>query len=278
MYQLSAFGDEISPRLETQLEVLQSENIRSLEIRGVENKNVLDLTNQELEEIRSRLENKGFTISAIGSPIGKVSIEEDFHKHMKLFRRAVEIAKKFSCNHIRIFSFYIPRGGKPEKFRTKVIQKLESMVELAEKDNVILLHENEREIYGDVPERCLDLLSTINSAHLRATFDPANFVACGVKPFQQAFPLLADYIKYVHIKDARFSDQAVVPAGEGDGEWRKLLTALKQCNFPGYFSLEPHLIFQGQYSGYSGEFLFRKAAKSFQRLLQELQWTESAGG
>jgi len=278
LYRLSAFGDEISPQLEIQLEVLERENIRSLEIRGVGNKNVLDLTDEELEEIRSRLESKGFTISAIASPLGKVSIEEDFHQHMKLFRRGLEIARKFSCNYIRIFSFYLPRGEKPEKYRRKVIQQLESMVELAEKENVILLHENEREIYGDLPERCLDLLSSINSANFRATFDPANFVACGVKPFQQAFPLLVDYIEYVHIKDARFSDQAVVPAGEGDAEWRKLLTALKQRNFPGFFSLEPHLIFQGQYGGYSGEFLFWKAAKSFQCLLQELPWVESAGG
>ncbi|MES9144012.1 TIM barrel protein, partial [Cutibacterium acnes] len=107
--------------------------------------------------------------------------------------------------------------------------------------DVILLHENEKEIYGDTAERCLDLLETLNCDYLKATFDPANFVQCDCETYPKAFEMLSPYIEYMHIKDANKNDHKVVPAGYGDGKVAEILKALKEKGFNGFVSLEPHL-------------------------------------
>ncbi|UOK59227.1 sugar phosphate isomerase/epimerase [Bacillus sp. OVS6] len=141
----------------------------------------------------------------------------------------------------------------------------------AEQSGIVLLHENEKEIYGDNAIRCLDILETINSPYLRMAFDPANFVQCGVKPYSEAYPLLKSYVEYVHIKDALFESGKVVPAGKGDGEVRELLQTLKTSGYDGFLSLEPHLAAAETFSGFSGPDLFKVAAKALKDLLQETE-------
>ena len=115
----------------------------------------------------------------------------------------------------------------------------------------MLAHENEKLIYGDTPERCADLITTIDSPALRATFDAANFVQCGIRPHTEGYELLRPYLEYVQIKDALTETGEVVPAGQGDGEIGETLAALTQDGFDGYLSLEPHLAAAGQFGGYS---------------------------
>jgi len=85
---------------------------------------------------------------------------------------------------------------------------------------------------------------------------------------------LRPYIAYVHVKDALSGSSRVVPAGEGDGEIRETLSALRASGFDGFFSLEPHLASSGAFSGFSGPELYRKAAGAFTELLREqgIQW------
>ena len=122
------------------------------------------------------------------------------------------------------------------------------MVETAKDYPVTLLHENEKDIYGDIARRCYDILSAINSPKLRATFDPANFVQCGERTYPEAYTLLKDYVEYIHIKDALYKDNSVVPAGQGDGCVKEIIDALKEDGFSGFLSLEPHL---GNFAGFS---------------------------
>ena len=72
-------------------------------------------------------------------------------------------------------------------------------------------------------------------------FDPANFVLCPQEVYPAAFELLADYIEYVHIKDALYQEDKVVPAGAGEGRVKDLLAALQKRDFHGFLSIEPHL-------------------------------------
>ncbi|MBM4020520.1 MAG: sugar phosphate isomerase/epimerase, partial [Planctomycetes bacterium] len=76
MIRLSGFADEIGPDLELQVRTLASEGLRFLELRGVWGKNVLDFTADERRRIEQRLGDAGVGVSAIGSPIGKVRIDE----------------------------------------------------------------------------------------------------------------------------------------------------------------------------------------------------------
>ncbi len=65
-----------------------------------------------------------------------------------------------------------------------------ALAEIAAGQGLVLAHENEKEIFGDTPGRCADLITSVNSPALRATFDAANFVQCGVRPFSEAYGLL----------------------------------------------------------------------------------------
>ena len=267
MVTLTGFADEISPDLNVQLDTLQALGIRYLEFRGVWDKNVLDLTADELATVKAELDRRGFKVSAIGSPIGKVSIDADFGQYRTRVQQAIDVALRMETPYVRVFSFYV---NDLDQDREEVMQRMQSMVDMAAAAGVTLLHENEKGIYGELPERCLDLHRTVRGKHLRATFDPANFVVAGVRPFADGYPLLQPFIEYYHIKDAIRSEGRVVPAGEGNGQIRELMAAARATGFTGFLSLEPHLMVAGRGSGFSGPELFSTAVKALRAILDDL--------
>jgi len=269
MWTLTGFADEISPELDEQVATLAAEEMRYLELRSVWGRNILDLSDEEVDRVKATLSAAGIGVSSIGSPIGKIGIADDFASHLDRFGRALEVAHRLEAPYIRIFSFFLPEEEDPAQYREEVLDRLQYIVHKTEGTGITLLHENEKHIYGDVPSRCLDLLSTINSPTLRAAWDPANFVQCGVRPHTDGYESLRPFIDYIHVKDARLVDGQVVPAGQGDGEMRETMRALKHSAFNGFFSLEPHLARAGVFSGFSGPDLFRFAVQSFKTLLQE---------
>ena len=266
---LSAFGDEIDNNLTTQLDVLASEGITALELRGAWGVNVLDLSSNQLQHVRELLHERGFHISAIGSPIGKSSLLEPRAFEQERLERALTIAELLDTRLIRIFSFYVQPESLDEA-RNEVIERLGLLVERAAQAGVSLLHENERGIYGESAIRCHDLLTTINSPALRMAFDPANFVQAAVRPMADAWPRLRDFVTHVHIKDAVFHDGSVRPAGQGDGDIPELLAALNARDYMGYLTLEPHLSMAGPAGGYSGEDGMRTAIHALNSLLVRL--------
>ena len=199
---------------------------------------------------------------------------EPFRPHLERFRLALRAADVMGAPYIRVFSFFIPDGQEPEQYREEVIDRLGIMAGEAEYSGVTLLHENEKDIYGDTPSRCLDILAGVGSPALRAAWDAANFVQCGVRPYGEGYASLRPYIEYVHVKDAISGSNTVVPAGDGDGQLPETLSALHASGFDGFFSLEPHLASAGTFSGFSGPELFRKAAEAFKALLrkQGIEW------
>ncbi len=269
MFKLSGFADEISPDLNEQLDTLLALGIEHLELRGVWGKNVLALTEQELATVQAGLAQRGIGVSAIGSPIGKIGINDPFEPHLEDLRRAIEIAERLETRYIRIFSFFVPEG-EADAYRDQVMVRMGAMLDAAAEHPVVLLHENERHIYGDIPRRCRDIHETFDSPQLRMTYDPANFVMCGVRPYTEGYPMLAEYIEYMHIKDGDMASQQVVPAGQGDGEVREILADLKRRGFDGFLSLEPHLAQAGTFSGFTGPDLFGVATKALRDLLDEI--------
>jgi sugar phosphate isomerase/epimerase len=275
MWTLTGLADEIDPELEVQLETLRELDISHLELRGVWGKNVSLLSDEEVERIGLALAHHGMRLSAIASPIGKIGVLDDFAPHLTTFHRIVRIAERLEAPYVRIFSFYIPAGDDPVRHRAAVLDRLHRIVDAAAGSSVELLHENERGIYGDTPARCHDLIAAIDSPRLRAIWDPANFVLCGVRPFTDGYELLRSAIAYVHVKDARRETGEVVPAGEGDGELRETIDALRDDGFDGFLSLEPHLKNAGPFGGFSGPDLFGVAARALIGLLAErrIAWT-----
>lgn len=130
---LSAFADEAAAGLDEQLEALEQENIRMIELRGVDGVNCSELGVEDAVRIHKKLEAHHVTLSALGSPYGKIGIRDSFDEHFDKFARSMEVCKVLECSRIRMFSFYIPQGEEPEKYRDEVFRRLERMVELARK-------------------------------------------------------------------------------------------------------------------------------------------------
>lgn len=267
---LSGFADEISADPAEQLAVLAAESITYLELRSAWSVNIADFTDEQVAVFRKVIGDAGVKVSAIGSPIGKIPIGAPFSPELERMRRVAQIAGEFGTPLVRVFSFFLPPGEPPERYREQVIDQMGQLARVAESEGVVLAHENEKEIYGDVPERCADIITSVASPALQATFDAANFVQCGVRPFTDAYPLIRPHLVYVQIKDARAADGEVTVAGAGDGEMRQTLTALRDSGFEGFMSLEPHLDLAGRSGGFSGPDKYRGAVQALKALLDDL--------
>ena len=267
---LSGFADEISPEPREQFAVLAAESITHLELRSAWSVNVADFTGEQLAGFRSMLDDAGVRVSAIGSPIGKIPVGAPLGPELDRMRRIAGTARELGTTIVRVFSFFIPSGEPPERHRQQVIDRMAALAAIAAEHGLILAHENEKEIYGDTADRCHDLIASVDSPALRATFDAANFVQCGVRPFTQAYHLLRPYLVYLQVKDALAATGQVVPAGHGDGQVRETLAALRDSGFAGFVSLEPHLAQAGRHGGFSGPDGFTRAAQALKSLLTEL--------
>ncbi|GBD35773.1 3-dehydroshikimate dehydratase [bacterium HR36] len=276
-FTLSAFADEISPDLNEQLDVLERCGIRHLELRSVWKTNVLDLTDEQVREVKRQLDARGFRLSAIGSPIGKVKITDPFEPHLQRFRRAVELCKVFETPNIRIFSYYPPDAGAEHTqasvdwrpYRAEILDRMQRKLEIAEQADVRLLHENEHRIYGDSPERVLDLLTALDHPQFRAVYDPANYVFCGYDPWE-AWLQTRDWTVHFHIKDWIRGEPHARPAGEGQGRIPDVLADAVQRGYRGFATLEPHLLGGGPTGGVTGPDLFPKAVAALRAILDRL--------
>ena len=237
---LSGFSDEIAPELDLQLTALQEWDVTHLELRAADGVNVSDFTPEKVREVKAKLEAAGISVSSIGSPLGKIGIQEDFAPHLDKLKRTLEIQKELGAPYVRMFSFYIPQDQNPADFREEVLDRLGRMVEEAKAWDSVLLHENEKDIYGDNASRCKELMDAFYGPHFQALFDFANFVQVGQETLP-AYELLKPYVTYVHVKDAQWGTGTVVPAGQGDGHVGEILADLIGGGWKGFLSLEPHL-------------------------------------
>ena len=242
---LSAFADEYSPKFDEQLEGLKKNGVGFIEIRGVDGTNVADLTDEQLHEVRAKLDAAGIGVSSIGSPIGKIKVYDEFEPHLEKLERCISAAKILGTPNIRMFSFYIPEGKTREECRPEVMRRLGVMLDIAKKAGVTLCHENEKGIYGDSPETCLDINDEFGG-EMKLIFDPANFIECGCEPFPHGYGLLGDRIYYMHIKDAT-AEKMIAPAGKGVGRIPEIIADLdKKRSGKIFLTVEPHLrVFAG---------------------------------
>lgn len=266
---LTGFSDEIGPDPQLQIDTLRAVDVRFLELRAVGGKGVLELSENETSAFKRALDSAGMGVSSIGSPIGKVQVRSDLDAHFARFRIAVERAQFFGARYVRVFSFY-HQGEEAVACRGEVVDFYHRMTEAADSADVVLLHENESHIYGDVPTRCVDLLEAVATPSLRAAFDPANFIQVGVDPLSEAWPLLKDHTTYFHIKDALADSRAVVPAGYGDGGLEDILRDAVRSGFSGFLSLEPHLKAEDSVHGGDGPERFVKAVTALRQVLQRI--------
>ena len=242
---LSAFSDEYADGFAEQLLAMREFGITHIELRHADKKNVSVLTADEVKEIKKMLDANGIGVSSIGSPLGKITLDGDMDAHLETARRVFETANTVGAKFVRMFSFYAPEGKEVTQMKGEVYDALEKLVLLARAHGVTLCHENEAKIYGDVPERCREIIDHFGG-ELKCVFDMGNFVHEGVDPYPAAYELLKKDIAYFHIKDA-LAAGAIVPPGKGEAKIREILAAHREYAKEDFFvSLEPHLqLFSG---------------------------------
>ncbi|HEV7167149.1 MAG TPA: sugar phosphate isomerase/epimerase family protein [Micrococcaceae bacterium] len=266
VWTLSGFGDEVDPDPAVQAAVLLALGAQHIEVRSAWGTNIVDLDTDQVRRLKELLDRQGLKVSAVASPIGKVAVSLPAEHEVERLRRVIAAAKVLQTRYIRIFSFYRAEGQAPADIRDAVIERMGLLAAEALREGMVLLHENEKDIYGDTPERVLDLLESVNSPALRAAWDNANFVQVGVKPFSEAYPMLRPYLEYLQVKDAIAATGEVVPAGRGDGELLETLTALRDDGYTGFASLEPHLASAHELGGFSGPTAFGQAARALRSM------------
>lgn len=236
-----AFADEASANIDEQIKAMKENRLDGLEIRNVDGVNIAEISDRKAKEVRKKLDNACLRVWTVGSPIGKIDIEkDDFALHTEKFKRTLELADILGAENVRLFSFFTPAENR-DSYRDKVIERLGTFCEIAKGSGITLCHENEKGIYGDTPERCLEIHKAL--PEMKAIFDPANYVQCGVDTLQ-AWELLKGYVKYLHIKDA-LADGSVVPAGKGIGNVKYILDDFKKLG-GNSVTVEPHLtVFAG---------------------------------
>lgn len=273
MFTLSAFADEIDPDPQKQIDVLRQCGIRHIELRSILGINVLDLTALQVRELKSLLDREGFRLSAIGSPIGKVVIDQPFAPHLHRFQRALELCRFFETPRLRIFSYYLTEGGDWDDWRREVLDRFWQKIELAQQAGVLLLHENEHRIYGEDPERVRDLMETVleqvDGPWLAAVYDPANYVFGGYDPWR-AWELTREWTGHLHIKDWVRGEKHGRLAGEGQGRIADVIADASSRGYDGFATLEPHLLGGDAKGGTTGPELFPKAAAAFQAILERV--------
>jgi sugar phosphate isomerase/epimerase len=271
MFILSAFADEISPDPQEQIDVLTRCGVRHIELRSIHKTNVLALTPLQVEEMKSLLDRHGFKVSAIGSPIGKVKIDEPFEPHLQRFERAIELCKVFSTANIRIFSYYPPGdahdwNGVSGEHVQEVFRRMEHKARRAEQAGVRLLHENEHRIYGDSPDRVAGLFARVPSPALRGVYDAANYVFCGYDPWE-GWQKTRAITAHFHIKDWKSGEAHGSLAGEGQGRWPEVIAEAVAAGYDGFATLEPHLLGGGPTGGVTGPELFPRAVEAIKAIL-----------
>lgn len=233
-FKLCAFADEADSSISGQLKALKENEIELIELRGVDGRNVADITADEARVLKKTFDSAGIKVWSVGSPIGKVDIKSPAAKEADRFKRVLETADILGAGGIRLFSFYNTDGS--SSCFDEICRRLDDMTTAAMGSGIDICHENEKGIYGAAAEHCFKLHSAI--PELKGVFDPANFVQCGEDTLL-AWELLKPFIKYAHIKDANDCGR-VVPPGEGMGHLPELLPRFAQCGIE-TLTLEPHL-------------------------------------
>jgi sugar phosphate isomerase/epimerase len=227
-----------------QLKVVKELGMEYICLRAADGKGVAEYTVEEIKEsILPRLQAAGVKVSSLGSPIGKIDIDDEaaYEKQLAQLDTLCQICNLLDCKYIRMFSFWMLNKN-PDEWKDVVLKKLRGFADIAAKYGVILIHENEKDIYGDTGERCKVILDELASPNFKAAFDFANFVQCGENTVE-CWEMLKEHVAYIHIKDAVAGKNENVVCGTGDGQIPALLAkAIKEEGYEGFLTLEPHLV------------------------------------
>ena len=255
---IAAITDEFSPDLASALAPMREIGMSGAELRVVSGRNILDLTDDELDRARDLAQSQGFQVMSIASPLLKCvlpnapPVDERFQhdvfasKHTfadqpRLTDRAFSIAQKMGAKIVRVFSYW--RTAAPEKCFDAIVKALGDLAEKAARENLIVGLENEHACNIATAAETARVLAAIAHPNLKVVWDPANAFVAGENPFPSGYRLLPpDRIVHVHCKDCSLDGTKPEwgPLGTRSIDWKGQIAALMADGYTGYLSLETH--------------------------------------
>lgn len=239
---LAGIADEAGASIERQIEAHRELGWRYIEIRNVDEKNLIDVDEAKFNQIAEKLDEAGIRVCCLASQIANWArkISGDFTLDVEELKRAIPRMHRLGTKYIRIMSYPNDNWSKSD-WRKEAVKRLKKLARIAEDGQVILIHENCEGWGGQGPEEALDIIKAVNSPNLRFLLDTGN------KPHGSGSPWdicqkVRDYILHVHIKEykGKEADQFVFP-GEGDCQVEKIIEDLLSSGYKGGFSIEPHM-------------------------------------
>jgi sugar phosphate isomerase/epimerase len=255
---IGAITDEFSPDLEVALEAMQEIGMSGAELRMISGKNIMDLSDGELDGVGEQVAARGFKVISIASPLFKCLLPDSppvdsrfqhdvfaakhtFEDQPRLAERAFFIAEKFGVRIIRVFSFW--RTVRPEACLDDVLRELGGLAEKAAEHGLIIGLENEHACNIATGAETRSALDCLKHSNLGVVWDPANAYVSGENPFPAGYGVLPpDRIVHVHAKDCHMEGLTPVwgPLGTRAIDWKGQIGALLNDGYKGYLSLETH--------------------------------------
>ena len=251
---LGIITDELSQDLDEALAFISSYKLQWCELREVWGQNVIGLARADLDRARDLLRQHNIRVSGVASPIfkwnlpsmrAKDGLGRDFatayteNDAKRLLETVFDMAHFFGTHHVRIFSYW--RVAEPEKAFSLVRDRLGEAAELAAKNGMTLLLENEHACNIGTGAELGRLLRDVNSPNLRGIWDPGNSFVLGETPYPDGYEHVRGLFPHMHIKDARKNGELQwVPVGSGSIDYRGQFEVLRRENYDGTISLETH--------------------------------------
>lgn len=242
---LGVISDEVSPHLTEALDWIQAQKLKHVEIRMVDGRNFIDLSDEEIERLHQEVLKRDLFVSALASPLFKCPLspdrpvptgdqfghaEEDVESHFRKLTRAFDIANMLDTKRIRIFSFW--REAEPVVWFDEICVHLRKAARMAERAGMTLLLENEGACNGKYAAEVVELIERIQSPAMRMLWDPGNEEYGGRTSFPAGYALVRNHCEHVHLKH--------LYVAKGRFPLLDQLEALQRDQYNGLFSLETH--------------------------------------
>lgn len=258
MLRISAITDEFSPDIEQAAASMAGIGMTGAEMRMVFGKNVIDLSDAELDSAKQICSANGLEIMSVASPLLKCTLpggpavdarfqqdsfasKHNFENQPRLTTRAFEIAHRLGARIIRVFSYW--RTVEPEKCFAGVVEALGGLADRAEREDLIIGLENEFACNIATASETARALAAIEHPSLQVVWDPANCFISGENPYPEGYGNLpVKRIVHVHVKDCYADGRKPIwgPVGEGAIDWKGQIAALNRDGYFGWLSLETH--------------------------------------
>lgn len=256
-FKLGIITDELTENLEQALDFISSHSLAFCELRQLWNRNIMNLSREELDRAKQLIEKCRLQVSDIASPVFKYNLPEMPARQEKrdtflanftdqdtedLLRRSFELAKFFGTSKVRIFSYW--RVDAPEKAYLSVRDRLAKAAALAARHKTVLVVENEHECNIGTGKELARIVREINSPYLRGMWDPANAAMLNEVPYPDGYREVRGLFPHMHVKDVKKDPQTAklswAPIGGGFIDFRGQFKALREDRYDGTISLETH--------------------------------------